>query len=57
MRRRGYAKLGGAREWRPFLANYAIDKGSPGKDNIYGVGVVDFTKLLELMLEGKLNYV
>lgn len=57
MMRRGYPRLGGAREWRSHLSQYAIDKGTPGKDNIYGVGVVDFTKIIELMLFGKLNYV
>ena len=57
MMRKGYPRLGGARQWREFLAKYAIDKGSPGRDSIYGEGVVDYTKLIELMLSGKLNYV
>jgi subtilisin family serine protease len=57
MARRGYPRLGGAKEWRPMLANYATDKGKPGKDNVWGIGVADFTKIIDAMLQSNLNYV
>lgn len=57
MAKRGMPRLGGATQWRPMLANYAIDKGAPGKDKVWGEGVADFTKIINAMLESKLQYV
>lgn len=57
MARRGMPRLGGAPEWRSLLANYAIDKGAPGKDSVWGVGVADYTKIINDVLRSKLTYV
>lgn len=57
MARLGMPRLGGAPAWRPLLANYCVDKGTAGRDNIYGEGVADFTKIVNAMLQHKLTYV
>lgn len=57
MAKMGLPIYGGAEAWRPMLALYAIDKGPAGRDNIWGEGVADFTKIITDMTAKKLRYV
>jgi len=57
MARAGMVRLGGIDDWRPFWAKFAIDKGQPGHDPIWGVGIPHYSEIVKLLSSPELKFV
>ncbi|MFH5805143.1 S8 family peptidase [Alienimonas sp. DA493] len=57
MRRKGVAEYATTDQWREFWVANSEDRGAPGKDPSFGVGVPTASKIVESLAARELNYV
>jgi subtilisin family serine protease len=57
MRREGNARFTGVEAVRAFLAQYCEDRGTPGKDPSFGLGVPIATKIVEALSNDDITFV
>lgn len=49
MRREGHAALSGVEAWREFFGRFVEDRGAPGKDERFGLGVPKYTDIVNYL--------
>jgi len=52
----GLPRLRGITEWRAFWAKFTVDRGAPGHDPVWGMGVPDYDKIIEFLATGDLKW-
>jgi subtilisin family serine protease len=55
--RSGLPRLMGIEQWRAFWANFTIDRGAPGFDPVWGLGIPDYNKIIEFLAAGDLKWI
>lgn len=57
MAKAGAPRLGGIEEWRFWLQQFFMDKGTPGHDNVWGWGVPDYQKIIAFLAQDQIKWV
>ena len=52
----GFPRLGGIDDWRPWLQQFFDDRGTPGKDDVWGHGVPNYQRIVEYMSQLALQF-
>ena len=52
----GLPRLGGVDDWRAWLAKFFVDQGPVGHDPVWGHGVPDYRKIVDLMAQPEVKW-